>query len=107
MIRRPPRSTLFPYTTLFRSRVFERCLTQCWPECSQWSPAKREQGLRPLVTFINGLTASAVANERDWPAARQTEQLRLQVHLLRACAKGAAGPPLPRREAGAYGRPAP
>src|SRR2546430_11507454 len=28
MIRRPPRSTLFPYTTLFRS-VFE-CLTICW-----------------------------------------------------------------------------
>src|SRR5258705_13167522 len=24
MIRRPPRSTLFPYTTLFRSQVFER-----------------------------------------------------------------------------------
>src|SRR5258708_27327985 len=24
MIRRPPRSTLFPYTTLFRSRVFMR-----------------------------------------------------------------------------------
>src|SRR3712207_9318183 len=24
MIRRPPRSTLFPYTTLFRSAVFER-----------------------------------------------------------------------------------
>ena len=23
MIRRPPRSTLFPYTTLFRSRVLE------------------------------------------------------------------------------------
>src|SRR6266536_4775959 len=24
MIRRPPRSTLFPYTTLFRSRVYRR-----------------------------------------------------------------------------------
>src|SRR2546430_7728830 len=24
MIRRPPRSTLFPYTTLFRSPIFER-----------------------------------------------------------------------------------
>src|SRR3712207_7910413 len=24
MIRRPPRSTLFPYTTLFRSRIAER-----------------------------------------------------------------------------------
>src|SRR3712207_7097710 len=26
MIRRPPRSTLFPYTTLFRSRDLGRCL---------------------------------------------------------------------------------
>src|SRR2546422_7025190 len=25
MIRRPPRSTLFPYTTLFRSRALEFC----------------------------------------------------------------------------------
>src|SRR5271169_4305651 len=28
MIRRPPRSTLFPYTTLFRSRR-RRCPTRC------------------------------------------------------------------------------
>src|SRR5438874_9055796 len=27
MIRRPPRSTLFPYTTLFRSRVWARFAT--------------------------------------------------------------------------------
>src|SRR3712207_8058057 len=27
MIRRPPRSTLFPYTTLFRSRTDEACVT--------------------------------------------------------------------------------
>src|SRR2546428_10149176 len=27
MIRRPPRSTLFPYTTLFRSHVFSMSLT--------------------------------------------------------------------------------
>src|SRR3989454_2997656 len=26
MIRRPPRSTLFPYTTLFRSYIVMRCL---------------------------------------------------------------------------------
>src|SRR5258708_22179157 len=26
MIRRPPRSTLFPYTTLFRSRCVEACV---------------------------------------------------------------------------------
>src|SRR2546426_7573110 len=30
MIRRPPRSTLFPYTTLFRSRAqLSRCLARC------------------------------------------------------------------------------
>src|SRR5260221_8975064 len=28
MIRRPPRSTLFPYTTLFRSMIFETLRTQ-------------------------------------------------------------------------------
>src|SRR2546425_7212435 len=28
MIRRPPRSTLFPYTTLFRSDEVPRCLRQ-------------------------------------------------------------------------------
>src|ERR1035438_5538695 len=29
MIRRPPRSTLFPYTTLFRSGVFAGTSSQC------------------------------------------------------------------------------
>src|SRR5687767_15395605 len=30
MIRRPPRSTLFPYTTLFRSRWPSGCSAQAW-----------------------------------------------------------------------------
>src|SRR2546430_13639116 len=30
MIRRPPRSTLFPYTTLFRSLLVLRSLTKTW-----------------------------------------------------------------------------
>src|SRR5256885_4847725 len=29
MIRRPPRSTLFPYTTLFRSRGWRRAAQRC------------------------------------------------------------------------------
>src|SRR5436190_9763838 len=36
MIRRPPRSTLFPYTTLFRSRGAS-CSRTCW---SATSPAR-------------------------------------------------------------------
>src|SRR2546425_5186557 len=44
MIRRPPRSTLFPYTTLFRSRA--TCGTTpatragCWAECSPASTTR-------------------------------------------------------------------
>src|SRR5260370_1651345 len=37
MIRRPPRSTLFPYTTLFRSRA-ARTLCPCQPVASVRSP---------------------------------------------------------------------
>src|SRR3712207_8452041 len=29
MIRRPPRSTLFPYTTLFRSKFVDGCTRRC------------------------------------------------------------------------------
>src|SRR5256885_15958716 len=43
MIRRPPRSTLFPYTTLFRS-MNSNCGRQGAPSCSAGSP--QEQWLR-------------------------------------------------------------
>jgi AcrR family transcriptional regulator len=71
-------------------KLFERCLSRGWPEWRQWSPQVREQVLRSVVTFINGLTASVVANPRDWPAERQVGQLRLQLEMLHAWAPGAA-----------------
>src|SRR2546429_5792869 len=43
MIRRPPRSTLFPYTTLFRSRVSPEKGT------AEAVEAARRAGLEPLV----------------------------------------------------------
>jgi TetR/AcrR family transcriptional repressor of bet genes len=81
-------------------RLFERCLARCWPEWPQWPPATREHVLRSLVTFINGLTASAVANASDWPPRAQTGQLRLQLELLQAWARGASGAPRARQAAG-------
>src|SRR5256885_12551895 len=45
MIRRPPRSTLFPYTTLFRSVVFVHCDNLGRP-CSRSLP--NPQGLCPF-----------------------------------------------------------
>jgi TetR/AcrR family transcriptional regulator, transcriptional repressor of bet genes len=72
-------------------RLFERCLEQGWPGYAQWSVAVRDQVLRSVVTFINGLTASAVASQSDWPAAKQIEQLRLHLHLLYGWAAETAG----------------
>ena len=63
-------------------RLFERCLAQGWPDWAQWSAQVRDQILRSVVTFINGLTASAVASQSDWPPAKQIEQLRLHLQLL-------------------------
>ncbi|MDE2137824.1 MAG: TetR family transcriptional regulator C-terminal domain-containing protein [Gammaproteobacteria bacterium] len=85
-------------------RLFERCLSQCWPEWSQWPAATREPVLRSLVTFINGLTASAAANAGDWPAAVQIEQLRLQLALLYAWATDSARRPPARAAAAAATR---
>ena len=82
-------------------RLFERCLAQSWEEWPRWSPGTREQVLRSLVTFINGLTASAVANPDDWPAAKQLAQLRLHLKLLHAWARGASGTRATRQVAGA------
>ena len=63
-------------------RLFERCLAQGWPAWTHWPAAVKDQVLRSVVTFINGLTASAVASQSDWPADQQIEQLRLHLQLL-------------------------
>ena len=64
-------------------RLFARCFAEHWPEWQGRPPAVRDQVLRSVVTFINGLTAGAVTSPRDWPAPKQIEPLRLQLQLLR------------------------
>src|SRR3712207_8527153 len=62
MIRRPPRSTLFPYTTLFRSRIRR----------ARGAPARHAAGLRDgrgtllggQVREGHGATQSVVAGHR-------------------------------------------
>src|SRR2546430_17072254 len=43
MIRRPPRSTLFPYTTLFRS-IFHQAQSQSFLAFESWPRSTRGQG---------------------------------------------------------------
>ena len=70
-------------------RLFARCLKEHWPESRRWSRPIRARVLRSVITFVNGITASAVSNPSDWRASEQTQQLRLQLQLLRAWAQAA------------------
>src|SRR5260370_29351157 len=67
MIRRPPRSTLFPYTTLFRS-------------CSS------RQASTTRGASWNASSAAAVASARNWTVGRSEEHTsELQSHLNLVC----------------------
>jgi TetR/AcrR family transcriptional repressor of bet genes len=74
-------------------RLFERCLARGWREWPLWPAAVRRQLLGSVVTFINGITASTVASRSDWPAERQSAQLRLQLALLHNWAMSGARMP--------------
>src|SRR5258705_7146511 len=63
MIRRPPRSTLFPYTTLFRSRGTSE----------NWVYAGFSRSMRPL-------TAALLAAEHTLEAGTNTLNLRSEEH---------------------------
>src|SRR2546425_6300476 len=76
MIRRPPRSTLFPYTTLFRSRVLCRgCITTAW--CGHHQVSRRV-GTSPARTrsFTN------VARRRSVTTYRRSEEHTSELQSL-------------------------
>src|SRR3712207_7711175 len=67
MIRRPPRSTLFPYTTLFRSRDESDHHARCAAERSRASAAASataEAMGATVATAIVGMIARATAEDR-------------------------------------------
>src|SRR2546422_4718941 len=78
MIRRPPRSTLFPYTTLFRSRV---CLLNATP-CSILASSLRmsDAGVVRLLIFRVGQLLCATEAERR--SEEHTSELQSRLHLV-------------------------
>src|SRR2546429_6272620 len=92
MIRRPPRSTLFPYTTLFRSHESPfaflavasllglGCLGQLWLLLTLGSLLTR-----PIVYSIVGLMLIAAA-VLGWPHGHRSEEhtseLQSRLHLV-------------------------
>src|SRR5438477_6043316 len=72
MIRRPPRSTLFPYTTLFRSLATAHK--------SRYSVGVRCRGLRPSVTRCSARSITRSPNiERS---EEHTSELQSHVNLV-------------------------
>src|SRR6266571_6496577 len=53
MIRRPPRSTLFPYTTLFRSHERGRGLTQSGDDDRSDARVRSEEHTSELQSHVN------------------------------------------------------
>src|SRR5260370_32292228 len=76
MIRRPPRSTLFPYTTLFRSLI---------------ATTRRALPLKALITSrascsINGIISNTTSGVRRFRYDRSEEHTsELQSHLNLVC----------------------
>src|SRR2546426_5359241 len=88
MIRRPPRSTLFPYTTLFRSEPELRGRLQgqtCTFETP--SPFRFEPRRRQEFIYLRALAVKADPNElsvrrAEWRSEEHTSELQSPCNLV-------------------------
>src|SRR5258708_17334761 len=79
MIRRPPRSTLFPYTTLFRSALSENTHKTSTLTVSCAEPIIREN----RATKLGCLLSSQHAGELECPRSEEhTSELQSPDHLV-------------------------
>src|SRR2546425_8627572 len=83
MIRRPPRSTLFPYTTLFRSEQPDLVLLDVvMPEMSGYEVCRKIRGSRATATLpVVMVTALDPAQERV-RSEEHTSELQSLAYLV-------------------------
>src|SRR2546422_9653308 len=88
MIRRPPRSTLFPYTTLFRSlrQGTERRLAQAGPTTPAVRPAEQASVIAGARVATGVGLAALAAVPAPSPAPAQARLTREQVLATLAAA---------------------
>src|SRR3712207_6659131 len=66
MIRRPPRSTLFPYTTLFRSAIDGAIRASEMPTASHRCSSRRRCGLSVLPAFLTSVVITTPLLRDAW-----------------------------------------
>src|SRR3712207_7214494 len=77
MIRRPPRSTLFPYTTLFRSGERDRRFTHYFTLTHLLNAGLSADELQ---TYRNGI--SKLVNSLSWRSEEHTSELQSRQYLV-------------------------
>src|SRR5258708_8873242 len=83
MIRRPPRSTLFPYTTLFRSHLpeeyIDNCLLSTQPHHRAAAAGRRIAGAGDAVASLRLARACVSPKDRS---EEHTSELQSPDHLV-------------------------
>src|SRR2546429_5274362 len=83
MIRRPPRSTLFPYTTLFRSLCARRgCRLGPCSGTGDITPVRRPTSLRPAGAQLEAGVGQYWWLNRDQRSEEHTSELQSRLHLV-------------------------
>src|SRR2546430_13031700 len=81
MIRRPPRSTLFPYTTLFRSGDYQGAKVH-YMETARLDPKAPVHGGLGAAYFRLGENSEAIAQFKEARSEEHTSELQSQSNLV-------------------------
>src|SRR2546422_6788187 len=78
MIRRPPRSTLFPYTTLFRSPLWDEYRELLKSDIAD----VKNSGGRGAGTIAGGWFLREFVDGYPWRSEEHTSELQSRLHLV-------------------------
>src|SRR5258708_21972588 len=81
MIRRPPRSTLFPYTTLFRSPLYDAFYAMLGPDRFRLYRDEETIEIAPLA-YMRGRTLDNAFNPAYRRSEEHTSELQSPDHLV-------------------------
>src|SRR3712207_6884859 len=84
MIRRPPRSTLFPYTTLFRSNFIKAILNSQFDEIPRMSavPCRHDQSVQTYNKTIRFTAKTHRCRMAEGRSEEHTSELQSRQYLV-------------------------